>query len=221
MNWRRCILVGWIEDKLALFAKNIDDFADPNVRKKVLEGSESISGETGLEELAVWMRSAMEKLCSLVDDDTAAKIMTYNACRFVEETFLGDTAGELEKLRILYSRNGDIKEIIQLMDQDRSFNGKSMFPVYDLKGTVIHTTKKPCRQAEFDGAKNDYEKQLFYCYCPFVKATRQQIPPVYCNCGAGFNKFIWKAIIGDEVEIRVEESILDGGTCCTFTIHLP
>jgi hypothetical protein len=59
----------------------------------------------------------MEKLCSLMDDDTARKIMTFNACRFIDETFLGDTVGELAKLRTLYSKNGEVEEIIRLMKQ--------------------------------------------------------------------------------------------------------
>ena len=69
------------------------------------------------------MKGAMERLCSLVDDDTAKKIMTRNACRFVEETFLGDTVGELAKLKAAYEKNGDIDEIIRLMNKDRSFDG--------------------------------------------------------------------------------------------------
>ncbi|MCP4230728.1 MAG: hypothetical protein GY771_11365, partial [bacterium] len=158
--------MGWIEDKLALFAKNIDDFADAEVRKEVLKGSEGFNEESGIEDLAVWMKGAVERLCSLVDDDTAKKIMTYNACRFVEETFLGDTVGELAKLRAEYEKNRDIDEIIRLMNKDTSFNGASMFPKYERKGNVLYNTKLPCRLKEFEGAKDKYEKQLYYCYCP-------------------------------------------------------
>ncbi|MCP4230079.1 MAG: hypothetical protein GY771_08020, partial [bacterium] len=47
------------------------------------------------------------------------------------------------------------------------------------------------------------------------------IIPVYCNCGAGFNKFIWEEIVEGEVAIEVVESVLDDGECCTFAIYLP
>lgn len=213
--------MGWIEDKLALFAKNIDNFADAEVRKDVLAGSGAFNGDTTIEELAVWMKGAVERLCLLVGDDTATKIMIYNACRFVEETFMGDTVGELTKLKALYEKDRDVDEIIRYMNKDRSFNGASMFPEYERKGNVLYNTKKPCRLKEFEGAKDKYEKQLYYCYCPFVKATREKIPPVYCNCGAGFNKFIWEGVVEGEVNIKVVESILDGGDYCTFAIHLP
>jgi hypothetical protein len=213
--------MGWIEDKLALFAKNIDNFADAEVRKTVLEGSEGYNDESDIQELAVWMKGAVERLSSLVDENTAKKIMTHNACRFIEETFLGDTVGELAKLKAVYDKNGDIDEIIRLMNKDRSFNGASMFPKYERKGNVLYNTKKPCRLMEFERAKDRYEKQLYYCFCPFVRATREKIPPVYCNCGAGFNKFIWEEVVEGEVAIEVVESVLDGGECCTFAIYLP
>jgi len=213
--------MGWIEDKLALFAKNLDNFADADVRNEVLAGSETFNGDTDIEELAAWMKGAMERLCSLVDDDTAKIIMTHNACRFIEEAFLGDTVGELVKLKAVYGKNRDIDEIIRLMNEDRSFNGASMFPEYERKGKVLYQTKKPCQVKEFEGAKDKYEKQLYYCYCPFVKAAHDKIPTVYCNCGAGFNKFIWEEIVEGEVDIEVVESVLDGAECCTFAIYLP
>jgi hypothetical protein len=213
--------MGWIEDKLALFAENIDSFADAQVRKDILKGSDDIDGDTDIEELAVWMKGAVERLCSLVDEETAKKIMTYNACRFAEETFLGDTVGELARLKALYEKNGDVDEIIREMDKDRSFNGASMFPKFERKGNVLYDTKKPCQPDKFAGAKSGYEKQLYYCYCPFAKATKEKFPSVYCNCGAGFCKFIWEEIVEGDVKIEVIESVLNGDEQCTFAIYLP
>lgn len=213
--------MGWVEDKLILFANNIDSFANPEIRKEVMTGSEGLTGESSLEELALWMKDAVDRLCALVDEDTAKRILTYNACRFIEETFLGDTVGELARLKALYEKNGDIDEIIREMDKDLSFNGKSMFPKFERKGNVLYNTKNPCQPEEFAGAKDSYEKQLYYCFCPFAKATREDFPPVYCNCGAGFCKFIWEEIVEREVNIEVIESILTGGERCTFAVYLP
>ncbi len=213
--------MGWVEDKLALFAKNIDDYANIEVRKEVLSGSENISGESSLEELTAWMKGAVDRLCVLVDEETAKRILTYNACRFIEETFLGDTVGELARLKALFEKNGDIDEIIREMDKDRSFKGRSMFPKFERDGNVLYNTKNPCQPEEFAKAKDSYEKQLYYCFCPFAKATRESFPRVFCNCGAGFCKFIWEEIVEGEVNIEVIESVLYGDEQCTFAVYLP
>ncbi|MBU1700720.1 MAG: hypothetical protein KJ831_11295, partial [Candidatus Eisenbacteria bacterium] len=112
-------------------------------------------------------------------------------------------------------------EIIDLMNKDTSFNSGSMFPRYERIGSTLFNTKRPCRAKEYEAAASRYERQLNYCYCPFVRATKEKIAPVYCSCGAAFNKFIWEEIVEGEVKTEVVESVMAGGETCRFAIILP
>jgi len=98
---------------------------------------------------------------------------------------------------------------------------ESMFPDYTREGNVLTSTKSPRDKEGFDAAKNAYERQTSYCYCPFVRVTTEKIPPIYCYCGAAFNKFIWEEIVGEGVEVGLVKSVLNGDECCTFEIYLP
>jgi hypothetical protein len=213
--------MGWVEHKLALFSDNLEHFAGAYIRDLVMKGSEGLSGDSDIDELAQWMTAAMDRLVLMVDEETARKIMTRNACRFIEETFLGDTAGALARLRAEYRRSSDIDKIIEMMNADKSYNGGSMFPRYERKGSTLYNTKKPCRADAYAQARTDYEKQLSYCFCPFVRAAKDAVQPVYCNCGAAFNKYIWEEIVEGEVRTEVVTSVLTGGDSCRFAIYLP
>jgi predicted hydrocarbon binding protein len=56
------------------------------------------------------------------------------------------------------------------------------------------------------------------CFCPFV--DKSMTPKDFCNCSIGFNKEAFETIMGQPVDVKVEESILRGGERCSFTITM-
>jgi predicted hydrocarbon binding protein len=208
--------MGWVREKLELYARNLKRLAGEDVVDEVLRGSENFNDETSPEELANWTKCSLEKLVEQVDDKTVKNIMVHNACRLIEENWLGDTVGKLKEAKEIYEKNKDIDEVITFMKND-----KSIFPDYDRKNFVLTSTKKPRDRESYEKAKTKYEKQKSYCYCPFVRTTKDKIPRSYCYCGAGFNKFIWEEIVGEGVVVELIKSVLDGDDCCTFEIYLP
>ena len=55
--------------------KNIELFAGDVVAKKIMEGSEALTEKTDKKKLAEWVKSAMERMDSLVDEKTRVQIM--------------------------------------------------------------------------------------------------------------------------------------------------
>jgi len=56
------------------------------------------------------------------------------------------------------------------------------------------------------------------CFCPFVDASIT--PKDFCNCSLGFNKESFETVLGQPVDVCIDESILRGGNRCSFTITL-
>jgi predicted ArsR family transcriptional regulator len=54
------------------------------------------------------------------------------------------------------------------------------------------------------------------CACPLVKAGR--IPVEFCDCSGGWNQAAFSAVLGRPVTVEIEESVLRGGTRCSFRI---
>lgn len=54
------------------------------------------------------------------------------------------------------------------------------------------------------------------CACPLVKAGRT--PVEFCDCSGGWNQAAFSTVLGRPVTIEIEESVLRGGTRCSFRI---
>ncbi len=56
------------------------------------------------------------------------------------------------------------------------------------------------------------------CFCPFV--NKLMTPKDFCNCSIGFNKESFETVLGQPVDVKIEESILRGGERCSFIITM-
>lgn len=54
------------------------------------------------------------------------------------------------------------------------------------------------------------------CACPLVKPGRT--PVEFCDCSGGWNQAAFSTVLGRPVTIEIEESVLRGGTRCSFRI---
>jgi predicted ArsR family transcriptional regulator len=55
------------------------------------------------------------------------------------------------------------------------------------------------------------------CACPLAKTGRT--PVEFCDCSRGWNQAAFSTVLGRPVSIQIEESVLRGGTRCSFRIH--
>jgi len=54
------------------------------------------------------------------------------------------------------------------------------------------------------------------CACPLVKAGRT--PAEFCDCSRGWTQAAFATVLGKPVAVEIEESVLRGGTRCSFRI---
>jgi hypothetical protein len=202
--------MGWLEDKLAKWNRNIDEHAGPGISEKILEGAEILTDGTP-EQRAEWSRIAMERLAELVPDvEVRERIMTDRACVFVEE--FGEEP--LLKLRNIFKEKG-VDAVLETMCQDTYKYAK---PYRD--GNVVYETKNPSDPAAFAKAETPYEKQVAYCHCPLAKAAETPVAQPHCCCGGGWYKGIWEFITEKPVRVELLESVMKGDGRCTFAVHL-
>jgi hypothetical protein len=199
-----------------------------------LEGSEKLTSNSSQKEVVDWIKEAMERLDTLVDEKKRIEIMTGCACQYPQT--------DLDEIRIAYQKSKDLELVHQmLLEKFILFlrdSLKLVDPVIDdivqrgwglagvKKGNTIIATKIPksTNLIEYLKETDPKKKRAMYCHCPLIResiGSNVKISPTYCYCGAGFYKGIWEYILGRKVKVEVLESVLHGGDVCKIAIHLP
>ncbi len=66
------------------------------------------------------------------------------------------------------------------------------------------------------------------CDCKIINTKKQdkkemgqyKMPPIYCSCSIGWQKYTYETIVGKKIEVRVLESVLGGSDKCAFEIKI-
>ena len=56
------------------------------------------------------------------------------------------------------------------------------------------------------------------CACPLVKAGRT--PAEFCDCSRGWTQAAFATVLGKPVTVEIEESVLRGGSRCSFRVGI-
>ena len=86
-------------------------------------------------------------------------------------------------------------------------------------------TKIPYDPDRFIASKDPLERRRLACHCPLaaasITAAGTGVPPLWCDCSAGFEKFLLDVVFGVETRAEVLESVLAGSERCRFAIGIP
>ncbi len=93
------------------------------------------------------------------------------------------------------------------------------------EGDIIYTTKIPYDPDGYLQATDGLERRRLACHCPLALASITErdagVPPLWCACSAGYTKFMFDVVFGEETEAVVLESVLSGSERCRFAIKIP
>ena len=93
------------------------------------------------------------------------------------------------------------------------------------EGDTLYEVKIPHQTVEYLAETDPHLKRYYYCHCPWVKEGLKtgpsEIPPVFCNCSAGFHKKRWEVIFRQPLKAEIVETVLAGDDVCKIAIHLP
>jgi effector-binding domain-containing protein len=191
------------------FAKNVERVLGVAARNTVMRDSEKLYTieSTGADK-AKWLKSAMETLDGLADEDQKFEILSCCAHEF--------SGKRIAQLRAIYASTGDIDAVLKHMNEDPDWYEKPT-----RKGQVIYVCKVPYDVKGYENAKTEAEKKKSYCHCMLVrKHLDENISPTFCYCGTGWYRQYWEGILGKPVKIEVLRSLLKGDEKCEVAIHL-
>ena len=206
------LLPKWLER----FDESLGQFAGDDVKRDVLAGSESLTPASDTDEKIAWVKGAMERLDAAVPDpDTRREIV----CRCAHIY----PAGQIEKLKSKYEELGGLEPFMTWLKEDPGYEGAPYYRDPERADGVIFIDKAPQQGEKFKEATDTTVKRAAACHCPIIKATilrGEEVSPTFCNCGAGWFKPLWEAILERPVKVTCEESVLQGHDRCKFAIYL-
>jgi len=182
-------------------ARNLDRFAKDGVRKKVMAGSEKITASASKDKIAKWLKGAMERLDSLVDEKTRNQVMEncgYN-CADHNKKVIGRMKARRKKFK-------SIDEFLEA-EQRKPMRGTRLVR----EGDVLYYFYTP----------RTFSKSL-RCYCGLLKGlpASEKISPTYCHCSKGFVEKFWEGVFGRPVKVELVQSAVSGAQECKFAIGL-
>src|SRR4030067_3744078 len=171
--------------------KNIEHFAGEEVSKKVMESSEDITEKTDKKKVALWIKGAMERFDTLVDEKTRIQIM--NNC--------GSNCAEVNKrvIQKVIARRKKFKTVEDFLKAEQEEpqrgtkiirEGNQLFHIYTPQAFTF-----PMR-----------------CYCGLLGALPKDttVSLTYCHCSEGFIKKYWESILERPVKVELMESAISG-----------
>ncbi|MBI9009149.1 MAG: hypothetical protein JEZ05_03885 [Tenericutes bacterium] len=93
-----------------------------------------------------------------------------------------------------------------------------------LVGDKLYVTKIPYDTLSYLNEIDKTRKRYFACHCPFareaIKAGRPDLSKRFCYCSAGFAKYPFEVILGQNLDVSVIDTVLGENHLCQFVIDL-
>jgi len=182
---------------LIALEKIIEQHAGEEVMKKIMEESEGITEKTDPKKKASWMKSAIERLDELADEETKFRIMEncgYNCARMNSKA-----------IEQALAKRKKFKTVDEFLEAEQK---------KPMKGTRLVREGKTLYQY--------YTPQSYgvRCYCEMIAAAEGRVSPTYCHCSKGFVKKLWEDVLEKPVKVDFIQSVISGAKECKFAIHI-
>jgi hypothetical protein len=181
--------------------ENVERFVGKIMRNRVMEGSEQISSSTSKSKIAKWVKEAMEKLDTQVDEKIRVQIMEncgYN-CSVVNKRII-------EKAKNRRKKYNNIDEFLEA-EQRNPLTGTRL----ERNGNILYQFYTP----------QSYTRPM-RCYCSLLRSlpNDEKVSLTYCYCSKGFVREFWKNILKRPVKVELIQSVVSGAPECKFAIYL-
>ena len=180
---------------------NVERFAGKTIRNKVMGGSEQISPSTSKIKIAKWVKEAIDKLDTLVDEKTRIKIM--ENCGYNGSIV---NKGVMEKAKARRKKYKNINEFLEA-EQRNPMTGTRLIR----EGDVMYQFYTP----------QSYTRPT-RCFCSLLRGlpVDDRVSLIYCHCSKGFIKKFWEGILEKPVKVELMQSVVSGAPECKFAIYL-
>lgn len=184
--------------------RTVGELAGQEARNTFLQGFEKAaqtSTGSSAQPLSLWLKDAIARLDSLVDEPTRVRIM--EAC--------GTRCAQINKRTI-----------------DGFVRRRQKHP--STNEYLAAEEKKPSRGTRLERQGNTlyfyYTPDTFRpglrCYCSLWRGlpATAKVSPTYCHCSKAFVAKLWQAVLGRAVQVDLLQSCISGARGCKFVVHL-
>lgn len=198
----------------------LDQKKKPEITRKLVERFLEKSGYKECEEfLAKGLRNKYE------EDYAPARerfLKTKNIDEFLRDSHenLIETLKKHQKEGTLFFTQEIDDDVISYVRQNPTIEGGIR------RGNQVIITKIPYMAKQYLNEPDEHKRKYYYCHCPWAREALKEeeglfVPPVFCNCSAGYYKNYWEAVLEQPVKVELLESVLKGDDVCKFALHLP
>jgi len=179
--------------------ENIARLAGEDARATVMAGCERIATASE-EEVALWLRGAIDRLDALIDEGARTEIMAQ--CGF--------TCAQMNRDHIerALARRNEFDSLDAFIEAEAAVEAQGSYLEQD--GDVVYQYYNPSAFGR-------------RCVCSlwFGLPEDEDVSLTWCHCSRGFVMKLWEAYLGQPAEVEVVESCISGAKRCKFAIRLP
>jgi hypothetical protein len=186
--------------QLENLGRHLEEEAGPEARGIVMEGVERLPKSVKPDEVATWVKGAMDRMDAILGEETRGRVM--DLCG------LDCAAANARVVTAAVSRRGKHGSLEEYLAAEE---------------------RKPSRGTRFkrdgDVYYQWYTPRLWgrpmRCYCGLLKGLPEGVEasPTYCRCSEAFVRMVWERVLGEPVDVRVLESAVSGSDECMFEIR--
>ncbi|HEX2908868.1 MAG TPA: DUF6144 family protein [Phototrophicaceae bacterium] len=187
--------------QIATIREKIAELVGPELAAQIMEGQDKIKDSTKPPKVSAWFKEVLERLDTLVDADTRARIMSncgYNCAR-INHTALDRAAARRKKY--------DSFDVFLAAEQQNPPAGTRL----ERDGHMLYQFYTP----------QNFTHPM-RCYCSLLRGLPEgeTVSLTYCNCSRGFVEKYWENLLQKPVQVDLLESAVSGAAECKFVIHL-
>ena len=182
----------------------VGELAGEEAKRKFLEGSDKVAkapAGSSAQSLSLWLKNAIDKLGSLIDEPTRIRIM--EAC--------GTRCAEINKRAIdsFVRRRQKYQSVDEYLaaEEKKPSRGTRL----ERKGNVVYFYYTP-----------DTFRPGLRCYCSLWRGlpANAKVSRTYCHCSKAFVAKLWQTVLGKPVQVELLQSCISGASECKFAVHL-
>jgi hypothetical protein len=220
----------------------LGDVVSPEDREKLFEGADRPVLGSDTAEWPSVTQVVIERVVDELGEEDTIKILA-DSLRYLEDGWYKEAKAGYENSQdidefLVHKGNHLIEQLEKHRDEGTLFFTQPVTQeVIDFvesqpeirqgvrQGSILYETKIPYLTTKFLAESDPDKRRYYYCHCPWVRESLQMdevdVPPIFCNCSAGFHKKYWEVVLGQPLKAQVLETVLQGDERCRFAIHLP
>jgi hypothetical protein len=214
-------------NRLERLAQELERAVGGEISAEVMGDWQGLTSGSSPGRKSKWVLEMMERMSARLDEETQIEVLRGCSCSYRKDV--------VADYRLLFEQTHSIDLLLETMREntrtmiDRKLDASlqeqvKYHPFYHSPirdGLIVRFYAFPYHIAEYLREMDPVKRRKHACHCGWISASKENVPLTYCACGTGFYKQLWEGILGQEIEVRVVQSVMHGDERCQFDVVLP